>query len=194
MTEQRAQVLTVRFGAEESRRESERLVAHAHRMEKSAHRDALTGLMNCRGLELHLEVELVRAQTPGTPLYLAMLCLAVLDLDHFKRVNDRHSHQVDDEVLRAAQLFLAGRRSSDGMDRYGGEEFVILVPSTTLEVAAQLLERLRCRVQDHPWCQLHPMLAVTVSIRVAQLGVDAPSLTALVTAAYTYMYAAKSAG
>ena len=148
-------------------------------MEESAHRDALTSLMNRRGLELHLEAKLVRAQTLGTPLYLAVLCLAVLDLDHFKRVNDRHSHPVDDKILRAVQLFLAGCRSSDGVGRYGGEEFVILLPGTTLEVAAQLLERLRCRVQDHPWGQLHPMLAVTVSIGVAQLGMDAPSLAAL---------------
>ena len=60
MTEQRAQVLVVRFGAEESRRENERLVAHAHRMEESAHRDALTGLMNRCGLELHLSISLLR--------------------------------------------------------------------------------------------------------------------------------------
>ena len=92
------------------------------------------------------------------------------------------------------RVFLAGCRSNNGMGRYCGEEFVILLPGTTLEVAAQLLERLRCQVQDHPWGQLHPMLAVTVSIGVAQLGVDAPSLAALVTAAYVCMYAAKSAG
>lgn len=192
LTEQRAQVLAVRFGAEESRRENERLVAHARRMEESAHRDALTGLLNRRGLEPQLEAALLRARTLGTPL-----CLAMLDLDHFKQVNDRHSHQVGDEVLRAAaQLFLAGCRSSDGagVGRYGGEEFVILLPGTTLEVAAQLLERLRCRVQDHPWGQLRPMLAVTVSIGVAQLGVDAPSLAALVAAADACMYVAKSAG
>lgn len=192
LTEQRAQVLAVRFGAEESRRENERLVAHALRMEESAHRDALTGLLNRRGLEPQLEAALLRAQTLGTGL-----CLAVLDLDHFKQINDRHSHQVGDEVLRAAaQLFLAGCRSSDGagVGRYGGEEFVILLPGTTLEVAAQLLERLRCRVQDHPWGQLRPMLAVTVSIGVAQLGVDAPSVAALVAAADACMYAAKSAG
>ncbi len=192
LTEQRAQVLAVRFGAEESRRENERLLAHARQMEENAHQDALTGLMNRRGLGPHLEAALTRAQTLGTPL-----CLAVLDLDHFKQVNDRHSHQVGDEVLRAAaQLFLAGCRSSDGagVGRYGGEEFLILLPDTPLEAAAQLLERLRRRVQDHPWDKLHPELTVTVSVGVAQLGVDTPSAEALVAAADACMYVAKSRG
>ena len=190
LTEQRAQVLAVRFGAEESRRENERLLAHARRMEENAHQDALTGLMNRRGLEPQLEAALTRAQTLGTGL-----CLAVLDLDHFKQVNDRHSHQVGDEVLRAAAgLFLAGCRNSDGVGRYGGEEFVILLPDIALEAATKLLERLRCRVQDHPWDQLHAGLAVTVSIGVAQLSVDTASVAALVAAADACMYAAKRAG
>ncbi len=190
LTEQRAQVLAVRFGAEESRRENERLVAHARQMEESAHQDALTGLLNRRGLEPRLEAALARAQTLGTGL-----CLAVLDLDHFKQVNDRYSHQVGDEVLRAAAgLFLAGCRSSDGVGRYGGEEFLILLPDTALEAAATLLERLRRRVQDHPWNQLRPGLSVTVSIGVAQLGVDTPSVAALVAAADARLYAAKTAG
>ena len=192
LTEQRAQMLAARFGAEEGRRENERLVCHARQMEESAHRDALTGLMNRRGLEPCLEAALLRAQTLGAPL-----CVAVLDLDHFKQVNDCHSHQVGDEVLRAAaQLFLAGCRSSDGagVGRYGGEEFVVLLPDTALAGAAQLLERLRRRVQDHPWGQLHPGLAVTVSIGVAQLGVDTASVATLLAAADARMYAAKSAG
>ena len=191
LTEQRAQVLAVRFGAEESRRENERLQAHASRMEETAHRDVLTGLLNRRGLEPHLEAALAQARASNTPL-----CLAVLDLDSFKQINDRYSHQVGDEVLRAAaHLFLAGCRSSDVVSRYGGEEFVILLPNTPLHLAAPLLEELRGQVQQYPWAQLRPGLAVTVSIGVtpSQVGAHRPA-SALIAAADACMYAAKRDG
>lgn len=195
LTEQRAQVLAVRFGAEESRRENERLQAHASQMEETAHRDLLTGLLNRRGLEPQLEAALAQAQAMNTSLG-KPLCLAVLDLDNFKQVNDRYSHQVGDEVLRAAaHLLLAGCRSSDVVSRYGGEEFVILLPGTSLDAAAPRLEELRCRVQQYPWAQLQPGLTVTVSIGVTQLQVGAhPSASALIAAADACMYAAKREG
>jgi diguanylate cyclase (GGDEF)-like protein len=191
LTEQRAQVLAVRFGAEESRRENERLQVQARQLEDTAQRDLLTGLLNRRGLEPHLETALAQAQMLSTPL-----CLAVLDLDDFKQVNDRYSHQVGDEVLRAAaHLLLAGCRRGDVVGRYGGEEFVILFPGTSLDVAALRLEALRGQVQQYPWAQLQPGLTMTVSIGVTQLEAHRPATAAtLIAAADACMYAAKRDG
>ncbi len=94
--------------------------------------------------------------------------LALIDVDHFKRVNDRFGHAVGDQVLVAlAQMLREKTRASDLLARIGGEEFLVALPDTAPERAAEVCERLRLAVQNYAWDQLAGGLAVTLSVGVA---------------------------
>jgi diguanylate cyclase (GGDEF)-like protein len=109
------------------------------RLEGLARTDALTGIPNRRVWEEELPRELDRARRMGTPL-----CVAIIDLDHFKAYNDQHGHQAGDRVLReAASAWRTQVRATDLLARYGGEEFVLLLPACALGEAVQIVERLR---------------------------------------------------
>jgi diguanylate cyclase (GGDEF)-like protein len=111
-------------------------------LERLANTDGLTGLPNRRSFFTRLEVEFHRSQRCGAPLSLLML-----DIDHFKHFNDRHGHQVGDEALRAVGVALAGGvRSYDLAGRYGGEEFICLLPETLPGDALAVAERIRRHV------------------------------------------------
>ncbi len=114
--------------------------AHLHSTAREqADQDGLTGLANRRRFEVDVDDEWQRCRRYGRPLSLVMV-----DLDHFKRLNDEHGHLLGDEVLRAASEALAGvLRSSDTAYRYGGEEFVVLLRETGLEEARTVAERMR---------------------------------------------------
>jgi diguanylate cyclase (GGDEF)-like protein len=118
------------------------LSAHRERLgqlDQMAHEDALTGVVNRRRLDETLPIELARAQRLGYPLTVAML-----DLDFFKRFNDRRGHGAGDALLReAAQSWRRQLRPTDVLARYGGEEFTLVLPSCDAEQAEQLIERLR---------------------------------------------------
>ena len=118
------------------------LSAHRERLgelDQMAHEDALTGVVNRRRLDETLPIELARAQRLGYPLTVAML-----DLDFFKRFNDRRGHGAGDVLLReAAQSWRRQLRPTDVLARYGGEEFTLVLPSCDAEQAEQLIERLR---------------------------------------------------
>jgi diguanylate cyclase (GGDEF)-like protein len=118
------------------------LSAHRERLgelDQMAHEDALTGVVNRRRLDETLPIELARAQRLGYPLTVAML-----DLDFFKRYNDRRGHGAGDALLReAAQSWRRQLRPTDVLARYGGEEFTLVLPSCDAEQAEQLIERLR---------------------------------------------------
>lgn len=135
-------------------------------LEKQAHIDALTGL-NSRGYFLELlEAEIKRAQRYNSPLSVAML-----DLDHFKAINDNHGHHVGDIVLKTfAQVAQETLRDIDVIGRVGGEEFVILFPETAIEQALEVAERLRKAVASTP-VQIKSEVSThfTVSIGLATL-------------------------
>lgn len=104
-----------------------------------ARHDSLTGLPNRRALEEQLPREMARARRAGSPL-----CVALIDIDRFKDYNDTHGHLAGDEVLRAcAAAWDESLRGEDTIVRFGGEEFLILLPRTELEQAAEIVERLR---------------------------------------------------
>jgi diguanylate cyclase (GGDEF)-like protein/PAS domain S-box-containing protein len=104
-----------------------------------ARRDSLTGLPNRRALEEQLPQAMARARRSGEPL-----SVAILDIDHFKSYNDSHGHLAGDEVLRAcAKAWDSALRGEDTIVRFGGEEFLVLLPDTAPEQAAEIVERLR---------------------------------------------------
>jgi len=115
-----------------------------HRVKQIAREDPLTGAINRRGLEDVLPVEFSRAHRSGDPLTLVMI-----DLDHFKRYNDRRGHPAGDAVLRgSAQAWLKQLRPTDVLVRYGGEEFTLLLPGVDADHAGQMVDRLRAHVPD----------------------------------------------
>lgn len=125
--------------------------------------DPLTNLLNRRRFMTLAEDVFARARTNKS-----VVSLAVIDIDHFKEVNDQHGHQIGDEVLKAlAKLMLQSVRSGDVVCRFGGEEFVILMPDTSLDNGLRALTRLRDSVNGHPWNLLTAGLSVSISCGVA---------------------------
>ncbi len=136
------------------------------RLVRSGFTDVLTGWHNRRYLQTRLHEEIARSRRDRTPL----TCL-MIDVDHFKKINDRHGHLAGDEVLRQlAQCIDAEVRGSDVSARYGGEEFVILLPHTAIDPGRVLAERIRHAVAEESFeiDTLTEPLPITVSIGVAE--------------------------
>ncbi len=163
------------------------------RLEHLATTDPLTGLLNRRALSERLTTEMERALRYDTSV-----ALLLVDLDHFKRVNDTHGHLAGDGVLRAvAELLAEEARSSDLVARYGGEEFLVVLPETDAAGATVLAERMRERVAGHAfraWEDGHT-LHVTASIGVATFPVARiESVEDLFARADAALYRAKADG
>jgi diguanylate cyclase (GGDEF)-like protein len=140
----------------------EQLRAQALLLEKQAREDGLTGLNNRRYFEHRFAEEFERALRFNHPL-----SVAICDVDFFKKINDRFSHAIGDEVLRTvAKIFRQSIRQVDILGRYGGEEFVFLFPETALERAVMACEKIRKSVEDYNWSFVQEGLTVTVSIGV----------------------------
>lgn len=154
-------------------------------------RDPLTGLFNRRYLEESMERELARAERKAAPLALIMI-----DVDQFKQFNDTFGHEAGDLVLREIGLLLkAYVRGGDIACRYGGEEFTVLMPETTLATARQRAEGLRGEVRRLQLQQSGQMLgAITISLGVALYPEHGNSLEMLLRAADVALYEAKGAG
>lgn len=128
--------------------------------------DALTGIANRRFFERRLIEEVGRVQRAGKPLSCAMI-----DVDHFKKLNDTHGHRVGDRALhQIAQLLGMELRTVDVLARYGGEEFVLLLPETNSDLAGAIAERLRKRVAARPLVGTPGPVSFTVSIGCASLS------------------------
>jgi diguanylate cyclase (GGDEF)-like protein len=165
------------------------LEAHNTRLERQSLEDALTGLGNRRFFEHSLARETGRARREARSL-----SLAIVDIDRFKTVNDTHSHQVGDEVLRVvAAILRANVRGGDIVARYGGEEFVVLCPDTGREAGLALGERVRSAVEHHDWAHVATGLRITVSLGLGSAG-DAASLETLFATADAALYRAKREG
>lgn len=160
-------------------------------LQQLATRDGLTGLYNHRAFYKLLEDELARAQRFKRPVSLLML-----DIDHFKRVNDTHGHLVGDAVLKGLSERLGRQaRVIDCVCRYGGEEITVILPETGLEAAANMAERMRAAVEAQMFdVETGAPVSITVSIGVASWPVQAASAQTLVVAADAAMYEAKQRG
>jgi diguanylate cyclase (GGDEF)-like protein len=160
-------------------------------VQEQARTDALTGLNNRGEFQRQLKEEEERSRR-----YNRSFSLLMLDIDHFKSVNDSYGHQAGDEVLRALAARLREQtRPADQVARYGGEEFVVILPEIASEGALALAERLRAAVADSAVAVTEGRtIPVTISIGVATFPADAGSETALIAAADTALYAAKQGG
>lgn len=155
-----------------------------------AETDTLTGLPNRVLLESTFDTFSARARRNGTPL-----TLLLLDLDHFKKINDSHGHSAGDEVLStAAELMRRRLRGSDFLCRLGGEEFLALLPDTDLEHAEMIAETVRKRIQDTAIRFRGQEIPLTLSIGIAELDRDEHNLDALLRIADKRLYLAKALG
>ena len=158
----------------------------AAQLEQDANTDALTQLHNRRFLDEHLAQEAARSLRQGHPL-----AIMLVDLDHFKRINDEYGHSVGDHVLRGVGRCLSDHaRKMDVVGRWGGEEFLIILPDTQLVEALEVAERLRAVLEGRP-CEATG--AVTASFGVAQYKPD-EQLAALLERADQMLYRAKGSG
>jgi len=159
-------------------------------LKRLASTDALTGAVNRREFIERGSAELARAARSRRPT-----TLLVLDLDHFKSVNDRYGHPGGDAVLKALVAMLKREtRVSDIVARLGGEEFAVLLPETSLEAALPVAERIRSALEARGIAHGETAIHATVSIGVAQSTVTIGDLEALVAAADVALYAAKTGG
>jgi diguanylate cyclase (GGDEF)-like protein len=163
---------------------------HAEAREQSR-RDSLTATYNRRYLEERLVALLADSASIGA----AGLAVALLDVDHFKQVNDTYGHPFGDRVLQQLVAVLeTGLPEGAFCARYGGEEFALVLPRHDRYDAVRVSEAARARVDRHPWDELAPGLRVTVSIGVAHGYGSVAGIDGLVGAADALLYAAKNAG
>lgn len=170
-------------------RNNQALTVALKKVEEMATRDALTDILNRRALLQILEIELLAFKRTGTPF-----CIAVIDLDHFKQVNDSFGHAVGDEVLKMfVRIVQHDMRVPDRVARYGGDEFVVVLTNTALAIAASVLERVRTGVARYDWNAIAPGLTVSVSIGIAAIR-NGDTIASALERADNALYAAKSAG
>jgi diguanylate cyclase (GGDEF)-like protein len=165
------------------------LKAANKRIEELAELDELTGSFNRRCIMRMLDDEIARARRLKTSC-----AIALIDLDWFKRVNDHYGHPVGDEVLRTfAIAVFANIRHIDRFGRYGGEEFLLVLPDTPDDEAVRMLNRLRAIIADLDWSAFSPGMQVTISAGVATLKPDETPETFLARAD-SALYIAKARG
>ncbi len=156
------------------------------RLKELSETDALTGLKNHRALAVHTKEEAIRAAADGKATSAIMV-----DVDHFKSFNDSFGHPEGDNVLaQVAELLKSNSRPTDYVGRYGGEEFVVVLPNTKAREATAVAERLRRAIDEHQW----PLRRVTASFGVSTLPASRISSDELIAQADRALYASKKAG
>jgi len=168
--------------------EKQELLLQSEELSRHAHQDALTGLWNRRYIDSRLPALLERTRQAARPL-----CIALADVDFFKKVNDRFGHAIGDQVLvRTAALLRSAARPADIVARFGGEEFLLVFTELELADAAGVCERLRAAIAAHDWSQIHPELQVTLSLGATQAQHSDVAL--VLRRADTLLYDAKRGG
>ncbi len=165
-------------------------LAYQTRIVQMIHVDELTGLLTKRSLFRAFEMELVRAQRYRHPVSVLMM-----DLDHFKLVNDTHGHLVGSQCLAdVGKLIRESTRETDVSGRYGGEEFVTFLPESDGAAALIVAERIRQAMEKHEFQYGEARYGVTISIGIATWPADGETVESLVRAADTALYRAKNEG
>jgi diguanylate cyclase (GGDEF)-like protein len=188
MLHSRHKIVQTQLDIRRSEHHLQQLMSHSQELERLSYEDSLTTLFNRRRFEEKLAGSLSEGWDRQHPV-----CLAVIDVDGFKRINDSYSHAAGDEVLKTvAQAIRDSVRESDLPARIGGDEFAILFQHTDIEVARQVCERLHTTLAGLRWTHLSPALRVSVSIGVREAQpTDTPAL--LLRRSDAAMFAAKAA-
>lgn len=167
-------------------REMERQKKFESKLKKISNIDELTGIYNRRGYNHHLKINISRARRHGESL-----CLLLIDIDKYKDINDIYGHSIGDMVLKKlTKIFKASCREEDIVARWGGDEFIILLPHTEGETAVHLAERIRKQTSEYDFTDIESM---TVSIGVTQF-IDTDSVATFIKRADSALYMAKEGG
>jgi len=185
----RDELREMRRRVDEGEKEMQRLQHELEQTSEMIRTDALTGALNRKGMDDALQREVARAVRHEAPL-----CLGLLDIDNFKKLNDTYGHQVGDRALiHLASVVKDTLRPQDTLARYGGEEFLILLPDTTLDDAVQILTRVQRELTRKFFLHENQKMLITFSAGTAELGPkEAPAEA--VKRADAAMYMAKRAG
>ena len=185
----RDELHAMRVKTEQAEAEIAKLHHELDRVSSQARHDALTGVLNRRGLDETLQRETATARRKGNAL-----CVALLDLDNFKRINDQLGHEGGDAALahltEVARQFV---RPQDSLARYGGEEFVLVLPDTPLEAGITILTRLQRELTTAYFLRGNEKIMITFSAGVAQLG-ESEDIAEALKRADAAMYLAKRTG
>jgi diguanylate cyclase len=177
---------------EQSKSQIDNLRCHLAEAREIGMRDSLTTLSNRRHFDDSLAKAVADARTRGTSL-----CLAMADIDNFKKVNDLFGHRIGDEILKTfARVLLDNARSDDTVARYGGEEFTIILPATGIEYARELTERMRSQLESMELAVSSSgkeLGSITASFGISELGAN-DDADALLHRADAKLYEAKCAG
>ncbi|HJW54727.1 MAG TPA: GGDEF domain-containing protein [Burkholderiaceae bacterium] len=185
----RDEMISARQDVQQTEARIHDLETRLEQMSELVREDQLTGSLNRRGLDDVFERELARAERRNTPL-----CVAMLDLDDFKRLNDTYGHTAGDEVLiHLVRVIKDTLRTMDVIARFGGEEFLIVLPDTPLEEAKQTITRLQRELTKRIFMHNHERLLITFSAGVALRGPQEDQ-AALIKRADEALYKAKRAG
>jgi diguanylate cyclase len=185
----RDELRTMRVNAETTEAQIVKLHQELDRVSTQARHDPLTGALNRKGLEEALEREISTVRRKETPL-----CTALLDIDNFKKINDTLGHATGDEALRhLATVARECMRPQDTLARFGGEEFVILLPDTPLDKGIEAMTRLQRELTKRFFLTGTEKILITFSAGVAQLAADEAGMEAIRRADQA-MYLAKRAG
>jgi diguanylate cyclase (GGDEF)-like protein len=168
----------------------QRVIERTQELELLAKTDALTGVLNRGGL-----MESISSEINRTVRYHCDFSLLMVDLDHFKFVNDNHGHQVGDQVLiETAEILNQACRNTDSLGRYGGEEFIILLPETLIDSASIIAERIRNSIEKHHFCNdSTESINLTCSIGVTAFH-DTDDQVSLLRTVDKMLYQAKNSG
>lgn len=179
----------LRARADHAEHEIQRLQRELDQMTELVTHDLLTGVLNRKGLQEAVQQEVARAERRGSPV-----CLALLDIDDFKKLNDTMGHLAGDAALQhLAQVARQSLRPHDSIGRYGGEEFLLVLPDTDVEQAVAVVQRLQRDLSAHLFLQDDRRVLITFSAGVTQLRPDEP-LESAIARADGAMYRAKRAG
>jgi diguanylate cyclase (GGDEF)-like protein len=166
-------------------------------LQELAIRDALTGLFNRREMERLLDEEMERQHRSKNTFSVSLI---MLDIDHFKKINDTYGHQAGDAILQSlGKILIASTRQLDRVARFGGEEFVIIAPEISKNDVYSMAERLRNIVANHQFLisegnGLATTIPVTISLGLASIPTDADSKSGLLKGADQALYEAKHRG
>ena len=168
---------------------TEELRVKSLELERQATHDTLTGLFNRRYADSFLNKEIERSKRNDRPC-----TIALADIDHFKQINDQHSHAVGDQVLcRVAEIFVDRCRKTDVVARYGGEEFLLCFPDTDAVFAEQICSQIRTTIEKEDWSVIAKGIKTTVSFGIAEIGLDSRR-TGVLSDADLRLYQAKNKG
>lgn len=172
------------------KQEIERRKALEGELQRQATTDPLTGLSNRRQYEMLFKRERERCARQG-----GAMVVGIADLDHFKQINDTHGHDLGDQALKhVAQIFLESLRQSDVVGRFGGEEFILLLPDTQITQAQAVVERLREQLANTPLVAGSLKIPVTATFAITQVRVDDDSIEDIIRRADKSLYQGKKAG